>query len=160
MSGKLAKTTLVVVLITAASRTNGQEPGKKDNKPGKDRGVTSELEQLSERWYQAWLERDAAAVERMMADDYVYVAPTGQSQSREAILRIVRSPSYRLSRWRRTNTVVRMLGDGAAVIRCRGQGQGEFDGKHFDDDHALVQVWARIRGEWKVVVEQATVNTP
>ena len=160
MYRNLVGMTLVAVLIAAAPQADGQKPRKKDNSPGKDSGVTSELEQLSERWYRAWLERDAATVERMMADDYVYVAPTGQSQSRETILRIVRSPGYRLNSWNRTNIVVRMLGDGAAVIRCRGQGEGEFEGKHFKDDHALVQVWARIRGEWKVVVEQATANKP
>ena len=53
-----------------------------------------------------------------------------------------------------------MLGDNAAVIRCRGQGEGDFEGKHFKDDQALMQVCARIRGEWKVVTEQATANKP
>jgi uncharacterized protein (TIGR02246 family) len=160
MHRNLARITLIVVLIAIAPCAGGQDPGKKDSKPGKGSGVAFELVELSERWYRAWLERDAASVERLMADDYVYVAPTGQSQSREAILRIVRSPGYRLKSWHRTDIVVRMLGDGAAVIRSRGQGEGEFEGKPFKDDHALLQVWARIRGEWTLVVEQATANKP
>jgi uncharacterized protein (TIGR02246 family) len=124
--------------------------------------MNNELEQHSQRWYQAWLERDAAAVERMMADDYVYVDPTGHVQDREAILRIIRSPGYRLMSFTRTKVVFRMLGDDAAVIRSRGQGEGEYDGKHFkdDQDQALMQVYARVRGEWKVVAEQATAITP
>ena len=154
------RTLLMLTLIAGAPGANCQEPEKKDITPGKERGVPSELEQFTQRWYKAWLDKDAAAVERMMADDYVYVAPTGQAQDREAILRIIRSPGYRLHSWNRTNTVIRMLGDNAAVIRCRGQGEGEFEGKHFKDDHSLVQVCARIRGEWKVVTEQATANRP
>src|SRR4051812_12012232 len=82
--------------------------------------MPSELEQLNERRNRAWLEKDAATVERLMAGDYVYVAPTGQAQSREAILAVIRSPRYRLHHWTRTNVVVRMLGDAAAVIRHRG----------------------------------------
>jgi uncharacterized protein (TIGR02246 family) len=126
--------------------------------PRRSNDVNSELEQLNERWNRAWLEKDAATVERLMADDYVYVAPTGQAQSRETILGIIRSPGYRLHHWTRTNVVVRMLGDTAAVIRHRGQGEGEFDGKPFKEDHSLVMVCARVAGEWQVIMEQCTAN--
>src|SRR5258708_28032273 len=36
------------------------------------------------------------SVERLMADDYIYVGPNGLVLDRHAILRIIRSPSYRL----------------------------------------------------------------
>jgi uncharacterized protein (TIGR02246 family) len=122
--------------------------------------VTSEVEQLSQRWYRAWLDKDAATVERLMADDYVYVGPTGQAQNREAILRVIRSPGYRLSKWNPSNVVVRMLGDSAAIVRLRGQDEGEFEGQRFKEDHACLQVWGRVGGEWRVVVEQCTANKP
>jgi uncharacterized protein (TIGR02246 family) len=122
--------------------------------------VTSEPVQLNERWNRAWCAKDAATVERMMADDYFYVAPNGQAQSREAILDIIRSPGYRLHHWTRTNVVIRMLGDDAAVIRHRGQGEGECGGKPFKEDHTLVMVCQRVAGEWQVVMEQCTVNKP
>ncbi len=120
--------------------------------------MTSELEALNQRWLRAWLEKDAATVEQLMASDYVYVAPTGQALDREATLSIIRSPDYRLHCWTRTNVVVRMLGDSAAVLRHRGQGEGEFEGKPFKEDHACVMVCARVRGEWQVVMEQCTAN--
>ena len=122
----------MLVLIPGAPWANGQEPGKKDDKLAKESGVTFELEQLNQRWNRAWLEKDATTVEQLMAVDYVYVAPTGQALDREAILPIIRSPGYRLHRWTRTNVVVRMLGDRAAVIRHRGQGEGEYEGKQFN----------------------------
>jgi hypothetical protein len=46
--------------------------------------------------HQAWLAKDAATVEHLMADDYVYVAPNGSVFDRQAIPGILRSPSYRL----------------------------------------------------------------
>jgi hypothetical protein len=121
-------------------------------------GMTPELEQMNQRWHRAWLEKDAANVERLMADDYVYVAPTGQAHDRETILRVIRSPGYRLHRWTRTNVVTRMLGDSAAVIRDRTQAEGEFEGKQFKDDHACVRVCTLVRGEWQIVMEQCTAN--
>jgi uncharacterized protein (TIGR02246 family) len=160
MRHNIAGKTLIVALLVTAFQANARDSQAIDKKVGKESSVTTELERLSERWYRGWLDRDAATVEHMMADDYVYITPTGQTQNRDAILRIIRSPGYRLHQFTRTNIVVRMLGDGGAVIRSRGQGEGEFDGKRFKDDHALVQVWARINGEWKVVVEQATANKP
>jgi uncharacterized protein (TIGR02246 family) len=146
--------------VASKAWANGQEPGKDGNRPRKENGVTSELEELNERWNRAWLEKDAVTVERLMADDYVYVAPTGQAQSREAILGVIRSPGYRLHHWTRTNVVVRMLGDAAAFIRHRGKGEGEFEGKPFKEDNTLVMVCARVDGEWQVVMEQCTANKP
>lgn len=150
----------LLVLIACLGPAGGQEPGKKENKPEKEGGVTSELEQLIQRWYQAWLDKDAATVERLMADDYVYVAPNGQVLDRAAILKIIRSPGYRLHNWDRSNFVLRMLGDSAAVVRLRGQGEGEFEGKPFKDDHACLQVWSRAGGRWQLVTEQCTANKP
>jgi len=122
--------------------------------------VTSELEQLNQQWNGAWLEKDAETVERLTSGDYVYVGPTGQVLDREAILRIIRSPGYRLHHWSRTNVVVRMLGDSAAVIRQRGQGDGEFEGKQFEHDHVCMTVCAKVQGEWQIVMEQCAENKP
>ena len=45
--------------------------------------MLSELHDLSERWFQAWLEKDAETVERLMAEDYLYIAPNGLVLDRE-----------------------------------------------------------------------------
>jgi ketosteroid isomerase-like protein len=148
------------VLIAGGVWANGQAPGEKDKKTGKESGMSSELEQFVQRWNRAWLDKDAASVERMMADDYVYVAPTGQVFDRAAILGIIRSPTYRLHHCTLTNVVVRMLGDNAAVVRDRIRGEGEFEGTRFKDDHSCIRVCAKVRGEWQIVVEQCTANKP
>src|SRR5690348_6342293 len=100
-----------------------------------------ELHGLSERWFQAWLDKDAATVERLAAEDYHYVAPAGLALDRQAILAIIRSPGYRLDRGTRTEVVVRALGSDAAVVRHRYQGAGSFEGTPFTDDHRCVMVW-------------------
>src|SRR5581483_8597496 len=81
-----------------------------------ERPMSSELHGLSERWFQAWLDKDAATVERLAAEDYVYVAPTGLTLDRQAILAIIRSPSYRLDHGTRSEVEVRALGRDAAVV--------------------------------------------
>ena len=81
--------------------------------------MVSELHSLSERWFQAWLDKDATTVERLAAEDYIYVAPNGSTLDRQAILAIIRSPSYRLDHGTRTEVVVRPVGQGAAIVRHR-----------------------------------------
>ena len=48
--------------------------------------MIDELRRLNDTWNRAWLEKHVAAVEHLMADDYVYVAPDGQVLNRQAIL--------------------------------------------------------------------------
>ena len=84
------------------------------------------------------------------------LGPSGMVLDRQAILAVVRSPSYRLDHGRRTEVGVRLLGHEAAVVRHRYQGAGSFDGTSFTDDHRCVMVWHRTAGEWRVHFEQAS----
>lgn len=118
-----------------------------------------ELHELNERWFQAWLEKDAATVERLMAEDYVYIAPSGRVLDRHAILAIIRAPSYRLDRFARTDIVVRAVGDEAAIVRDRRQSAGAFDGAAFSEEHRGVMVWAKHAGEWRLVLEQCSFDS-
>jgi hypothetical protein len=118
--------------------------------------MRSELQDLSERWFQAWLDKDAATVDRLAAQDYVYVSPTGSILDRADILRVIRSPSYRLVHGKRTDIVVRALGQSAAVERHRYQGSGSFEGTSFTDDQRCVMVWERVASEWRLVMEQCS----
>ena len=125
--------------------------------------MSSELHGLSERWFQAWLEKDAATVERLAADDYIYVAPNGSILDRPAILAIIRSPSYRLDHGKRTEVVVRGLGEtrghDAAVVRHHYQGAGSFEGTSFTDDQRCVMIWEKHAGEWRLVMEQCSFSS-
>jgi uncharacterized protein (TIGR02246 family) len=120
--------------------------------------MLSEVQGLSERWFQAWLEKDAATVERLAAEDYLYIGPSGLILDRQAILAVVRSPSYRLDQGTRTEVVVRDLGQDAAVVRHRYQGAGSFEGTSFTDDHRGVMVWEKHADQWRLVMEQCSFS--
>src|SRR5688572_16736456 len=40
-----------------------------------DSPMIADLERLNQTWNRAWIDKDAARIEKMMADEYVYVAP-------------------------------------------------------------------------------------
>jgi uncharacterized protein (TIGR02246 family) len=116
--------------------------------------MSPELQGVSERWFQAWLDKDAATVDRLAADDYIYIAPSGMTMDRKAILRVIRSPGYKLDHGTRTEVVVRLLGRDAGVVRHRYQGAGSLDGAPFTDDHRGLMVWEKQAGDWRLVMEQ------
>jgi uncharacterized protein (TIGR02246 family) len=78
--------------------------------------MLSELQALSEWWFQAWLDNEAVTVAQLMAEDFMYIGRNGLVLDRQAILGVIRSASYRLDRGTRTEVVVRALGHEAAVV--------------------------------------------
>jgi hypothetical protein len=87
----------------------------------------------------------------------LFVAPSGLVLDRQAILTIVRSPSYRLDHGTRTEVVVRAVGHDAAVVRHHYQGAGSFEGTSFTDDQRCAMVWEKQAGEWRLVMEQCSL---
>jgi ketosteroid isomerase-like protein len=120
--------------------------------------MTTDVASLSEQWFQAWLDKDAAVIERLAADDYLYVSPRGIAMDRAKIIAVVRSPGYRLDQGVRTEVVVRALGTDAALVRHRYQGTGSFDGRAFTDDQRCVMVWEKHDETWRLVMEQCSIN--
>ena len=121
--------------------------------------MLAELHDLTERWQQAWLQKDAATVERLTAEDYVYIGASGSILDRPGILAVVRSPGYRLDHWTRTEVVVRAVGQEAAVVRDRRQCAGSFEGTSFTHDHRCVMVWEKQAGGWRIVMEQCSFSS-
>lgn len=120
--------------------------------------TVTELHDLSERWYQAWREKDAATVERLMAEDYLYVGPNGLVLDRNAILAIIGSESYRLDHGTRSEVVIRAIGRDSALVRHRWQGAGSYKGTSFTDDNRCVLVWEKQAGEWRLVLDQCSFS--
>ena len=122
--------------------------------------MIADLQRLNQIWNRAWLEKDAALVEKLMADEYVYIAPNGQLLDRQAILNIIRSPTYQLETSTRTELLFRPVGEDSAAVVLRSQAQGEFEGKSFKDGNILTMICARRDGEWRVILEHCSPNSP
>ncbi|HET6489570.1 MAG TPA: nuclear transport factor 2 family protein [Syntrophales bacterium] len=118
--------------------------------------MTAELEQLNQDWTKAWLERDAATVDRLMAPEYVYVTPSGQVIDRQTILGIIRSPEYRLASGTRSEVWVMPLGEDTAAVMSRWQGEGSYQGHPFQDDHRCTSVFVHREVGWQLALEHCS----
>src|SRR5262245_41002935 len=102
-----------------------------------------DIEHLNQIWNQAWLEKNAALVEKLMADDYLYIAPNGKLLDRTTILDIIKSPSYRLDHSTRTPVLIKTVGEDAAVMVFHSQAAGALEGKSFKDHYQCTMLCVR-----------------
>jgi uncharacterized protein (TIGR02246 family) len=113
-----------------------------------------------EAYDRAWNSKDAAAVARFLAPDYVYLSSKGRVESRQHMLEMLASPKYRLASAERTEMKVYRLAD-TAVVSSRWQGHGSYDGKEFRDDQRCSVVVVRQGQGWHVLSEHCTqIVTP
>ena len=108
-----------------------------------------------EAYDRAWNSKDAAAVARILASDYVYFSSKGQVETRQHMLDMLGSPKYILASAARTETKVYRLSD-TAVVSSRWQGHGSYDGKEFRDDQRCSVVLVRQGQGWQVLSEHCT----
>ena len=118
--------------------------------------LQQQIEHLSKTWNTAWLEKDSATVDRLMAPEYVYVAPNGQILDRRAILGVILSPSYKIHHATCTELQIKVFSNDAAVILDRFQGTGTLNGNTFTDDNRCARVCLRRNGTWQIAFEQAS----
>lgn len=121
-----------------------------------DSNMVADLEHLNQIWNQAWLQKDAALVEKLMADDYMYIAPNGKLLDRKTILNVIKSPGYRLDHSTRTPVEIKTVGKDAAVMVFHSEARGAFEGKSFKDSHTCTMLCVGRDSEWKVLLEQCS----
>ena len=118
--------------------------------------MIGDLQQLNQVWNRAWLEKDGALVEKLMADEYVYIAPNGQQLDRQAILKIIRSPTFQLDSSSRTELSTKVVGEDVAVMIFHSQAKGRFEGKAFNDNHTCTMLCVRRNDQWQLLLEQCS----
>jgi ketosteroid isomerase-like protein len=122
--------------------------------------MRTDVETLMTAWQDAWFTKNGRAIAEMMTDDYVYVAPNGAVMDRATILGVVNDATYALTGGAHTETVVSMLGEGAAMVRRRWRGNGTYRGQKFVEDHRCVTICDRSSGgQWHIRYEQCSAVT-
>ena len=73
--------------------------------------AVGDIQMLEQERFTAYVQSDVAALERIFADDLVYIHSTGVSDSKSAILQRVASGEVKISRFDGEDIQVRQIGD-------------------------------------------------
>ena len=115
----------------------------------------SQLVTICDEWSRAIAGNDVERMAAVMADDWAIVSESGVG-SREEFLSLVRSRALTHSAMDRISEArVRVYGD-SAVLTARMTNTAHYDGRRFDADEWVTDVFVHRDGRWSCVLSQIT----
>jgi hypothetical protein len=143
-------------LLIAATLALSGPPVQVGARPSPDSTVRAELRQALAAFRDAFARADAAALDRLLADDYVHTnGGSGQVLDRAAWLGYVRGRRAELDagvvgieEYRSSDPVIRLIGT-VAVVTHEVTTAGVRKGERFRSRVQVTQVWVREGGRWR-----------
>jgi ketosteroid isomerase-like protein len=146
----------VVVLATVASSIAlGSMADKQDKTQKGKAGTEQALMQMERDWTAAALNKDAAALDKILADDWVGQNPAGMATKTEALADL-KSGDNKLESETLGDMKVRIFGD-TAVVTGSDDEKSSYKGKDTSGHYTWTDVFAKRHGQWRAVASQGTV---
>jgi len=123
-----------------------------------DKAEIGAIRELEEKRNDAIVHGDAAALERMTADDYTFVTLRGEMLTKADVVRNFRSGAAKYQSRTISDLKIRIYGN-SAVVTGRAVQKGAENGKDYSGDYWFTRVYVRQDGQWKTVALQTTLIT-
>jgi uncharacterized protein (TIGR02246 family) len=142
----IAQICLLSLVLFAVVPAQAKQP-----KADQDAAISKLLQAVEQTWLNAEKNHDAAAFEKLVADDWIAIGPDGKSQTkaeRAAEIKAAHIASATLG-----NMKVRVFGDAAVVTGTDDEITIE-DGKKSSDHYVWTDVFVKRNGKWLAVASQ------
>jgi ketosteroid isomerase-like protein len=117
--------------------------------------LPADLAKAAHDYDEAQVHSDKAALERLLADDYVLHNSAGQRQDKRSFIADQVAPGYKLEPFVVEDKIEKVMGD-AALLGGVARAKGTAGGEAFDVKLRFVDIWQKRNGRWVVVMSQAT----
>lgn len=115
-----------------------------------------EIDQLEDAWRNAILKPNIAALDALLADDYMAITASGTLQSKEQTLANLRSGAAHFASIEFSDRKVRFYGT-TALVMSRAEVSGTTPEGDISGSYRYTRVYVRNeRGEWKIVSFEAS----
>jgi len=119
-----------------------------------------QIESLEEQWKDATLAGDAAAMDKLLSDDYVGISWTGQVNTKAMQLDRIRNRALVVQHMTLSDIKIKVVGP-VAIVTSRAQVQGTSETGEIDGDFRYTRVYQRLpTGAWKITNFEATRVPP
>ncbi|MCS0497390.1 nuclear transport factor 2 family protein [Ancylobacter sp. MQZ15Z-1] len=118
--------------------------------------ILAEIEAAEQRLRHAALHGNVAALDRILADDLIYVDQNGQFLSKQDDIDLHRTGALKLTRLVFSDIRLRAISEDAGLAVVRVDVRGHAAGVAFSATMRYSRVWRRIAGDWRVVSTQST----
>ncbi len=100
---------------------------------------------------------DAAEIEKILADDYIYTDDKGKILNKTEDLATYKNRQSKIEFAETTDQKVRIIGNNAAVETGTFHVKGiDKDGKPFDETERYTTTWTARNGQWKIVADHTS----
>ena len=142
----------VMILAVAAIGISGAQPAIAEPKSPDE----ASLIEFADRFDQAQLRKDGAALERMVGDDLVFITGSGKRQGKREFIAGWTDPAETYEPITLTDRVITMLGPDAGIASAETVLRGTSGGKKFSSHFRFTDTFRRVRGKWQAVHIQVT----
>jgi ketosteroid isomerase-like protein len=139
---------LVAVLIVAPGALAVAQT--KTAKRTQTEQVVEQIRKLDQERIQAQIHADAAALDRVYADDFVGIGPSGTVRTKPQVLADFTSHELTFQSITTDEVLIRVYGN-TAVETGRTTTVGQDKGKVVPRDNRFTRVWVRRQGRWRLV---------
>ena len=138
---------IAFVAFSVVAIASGQDQGAiRDQK----KMVEQVIRKLDNERIQAQIHADAAALERIYADDFIGVGPSGTVRTKPQVIADFTSGDLKFRSITTDDVRVRVYGT-AAVETGRSTMDGQDKGKAVPHDTRFTRVWTKQQGHWRLV---------
>ena len=153
---------IAVIVVAASSLALGQKPDKTTDKSkpmGEKVAASSRVEQaIQQRLNElntALASNDSAALDRIYADDYTLVSPSGAVTTKAQRLAAFKSGELKYESISVDEVNIRSYGD-TAVVTDRATVKLQDKGKDLSGQYRVTLTFVKMKGAWQLVAAQNT----
>ncbi len=132
------------------SSQTASTPASQSTGAGQPSGGDQEFMRLNREWADAFVKRDKATLERILADDFMSTGPTGAVADKSQYIAGAGSTDAAIEAINIENGNVRMYGD-TAVVTGRYTLKGKAGGQDIGGPHSYTAVYVKRQGRWQPV---------
>jgi ketosteroid isomerase-like protein len=145
---------IAIVLLASAFGQSANQQNSENSSSEK------EVREAIEKYKTALLRRDVAALEKIWADDYVFVNASGDVLTKEQRLANVKSGATALDSINEDENLTVRVYQNSAVTTSRVTIKGQYSGQPVSGQYRSTLVWVKGSAGWQLVSNQLTALLP
>src|SRR5204862_2839821 len=153
----MRQTLLIAVLVFTASASialGQKQSGRRDSK----RSVDLAIRQVDHERIQAQIEADAEGLDRIYADDFIGIGPSGTVRTKAQVISDFTSGDLKFQSITTDDVQVRVY-ENTAVETGLSTMVGQDKGKAVARDTRFTRVWVKQQGRWRLVANHYSSQT-
>ena len=141
-------TLYIALTVTCISFAFGEDQRETTNE--------QEVRQMIQKYRSALLQRDIPMLEKIWADDYVFVNASGEVLTKAQRLSNLKSGATSLDSINQEENITVRVYQNSAVVTSRVTLKGQYSGKQISGQYRSTLVWVKGLAGWQLVSNQLT----